>query len=296
MLLTLATLAGLALAQDTDTSFAVRPGTRLDVNNYGGEIVVHGGGSDNRVRIRASHTGRDRVSISVTGSQINVRSEGRHGPAQMVDYDITVPKWMAVNLSGIYTDITIDGTESTVAAETVEGDVELTGGSGTVTLKSVEGTITITGSRGNLDANSVEGEIRITGATGDIVAETVDGDIILEQIESASIETNTVDGDITYDGTIKDGGRYHFETHDGDLTIGIPERSNATVFVSTFEGEFDACFPVNLTDTRKHRFQFTIGSGSARLELESFDGDIKLCGPGQSSRESHRTKNHDNDH
>jgi putative adhesin len=294
MLMTLATLAGLALAQETDTTFAVRPGMRLDVNNFGGEIVVRAG-ADNRVRIQASHSSRDRVSISVGGSQISVRSEGRRGPSQMVDYDITVPKWMAVSLSGVYTDITIEGTESTVAAETVEGDVSLTGGSGTVTLKSVEGGITIDGSHGNVDANSVEGEIRITGATGDIVAETVEGDIVLERIESASIETNTVDGDITYDGTIKDGGRYRFATHDGDLTIGIPERSNVTVTVSTFEGEFDACFPVNLTETHKHRFSFTIGSGSARLELESFDGDIKLCRPGEAGRESHRTRNHDKD-
>jgi len=38
---------------------------------------------------------------------------------------------------------------------------------------------------------------------------------------------------------------------------------------------------VTLTGKTKHRFNFTIGSGSARLELESFNGDIKLCRPGR---------------
>ena len=40
MLLTLVALAGLSLAQQTDTTFAVQPGARLSVTNFGGEIVV----------------------------------------------------------------------------------------------------------------------------------------------------------------------------------------------------------------------------------------------------------------
>ena len=94
-----------------------------------------------------------------------------------------------------------------------------------------------------------------------------------------------MNGDITYDGTIKDGGRYRFATHDGSLRVSVPEKSNVAVSVSTFNGEFNSCFPVQLTGKAKHRFNFTIGSGSARLELESFDGDIKICRPGAVSKE-----------
>ncbi|PYO85406.1 MAG: hypothetical protein DMD65_00970 [Gemmatimonadetes bacterium] len=127
-------------------------------------------------------------------------------------------------------------------------------------------------------------EIKATEISGDISAETVNGGITLLQIESANTEANTVNGDITYDGTIKDAGRYRFSTHDGDLRISVPEKANVSVSVSTFNGDFNACFPVKLTGKTKHRFSFTIGSGSARLEVESFDGDIKLCRPGQVSK------------
>jgi DUF4097 and DUF4098 domain-containing protein YvlB len=279
MLLTLAALAGLALAQETDTTFAVQPGTRLEVDNFGGEIAVRAW-TENRVRIRASHSSRDRVEISYGAGQVSVSSVGRRGPSQIVEYDITVPQWMALNLSGTYTDMAVEGTNAAVSAETVEGDITLKGGGGTVTLRSVEGGVTITDTRGRVDANSVEGEIRISGASGEIVAETVDGDIVLERIESASVEANTVDGDIYYDGAVRDNGRYHFATHDGDLTVSVPERANVTVSVATFNGEFDASFPVQITEQRKRRFTLTIGSGSARLELESFDGDIRLRRPG----------------
>ena len=43
MLLTLFSLASMAFAQQTDTTFAVEPGTRLSVNNFGGEVVVRAG-------------------------------------------------------------------------------------------------------------------------------------------------------------------------------------------------------------------------------------------------------------
>ena len=109
----------------------------------------------------------------------------------------------------------------------------------------------------------------------------MNGDITLTQIEFANTEANTVNGDVSYDGTIKDGGRYRFTTHDGDLRVSVPEKASVTVTVSTFDGDFSACFPVQLSRKSKHRFDLTIGAGSARLELESFNGDIHLCRPGQ---------------
>ena len=65
------------------------------------------------------------------------------------------------------------------------------------------------------------------------------------------------------------------------MSVSIPERANVTVSVATFSGDFDSSFPVTLKDKQKHRFTFTLGTGSARLELESFDGSINLRRPGQ---------------
>ena len=90
-----------------------------------------------------------------------------------------------------------------------------------------------------------------------------------------------MDGSIEYDATSKDGGRYRFQSHDGDVTASVPERANVTVSVATFSGNFESSFPVTLKDKAKHRFTFTLGTGSARLELESFDGSIQLRRPGQ---------------
>ena len=292
MLTTLATLAALALTQQTDTTVPVRAGARLEINNFGGEIAVKTW-TRNAVRVVAEHSSRDRISVDASELVVRVKSEGRRGPSQ-IDYAVTVPAWMALSLSGVYTDIKVDGAQNEITAETVQGEITVLGGAGNVSLKSVMGAVTLEKARGRIALSSVNEEVRATDVSGDLTAETVNGDVTLTQIESANAEANTVNGDITYDGTIKDGGRYRFGTHDGDVRVSVPEKANVTVSVSTFNGEFSSCFPVQLNKKTKHRFDFSIGSGSARLELESFGGDIRICRPGQLLKDMH--DKHDEDH
>ena len=291
MLLTLAALAALALPQ-TDTTIAVRPGTRLDVNNFGGSITVKAW-NQSTVRVQADHSERDQIEISAGPTVVSVRSAGRRGTPHSVDYIISVPAATSLTLSGVYTDITIEGVTGEVSAESVQGEIICRGGSGNVSLRSVEGALTLEKARGRIDLNTVNDNITVTDVTGDVTAESVDGDIELSNVESSNIDLTTVDGGVSYDGTIKDGGHYSLSTHDGDVEIGIAQGANATVSVSTFDGDFEADFPVSVTNTTKRRFTFTLGTGSARIELESFDGDIHLRRPGQAgSSRKYKVRSH----
>jgi DUF4097 and DUF4098 domain-containing protein YvlB len=280
MLMTLATLAGLALTLQSDTTVSVQPGTRLSVNNFGGEIVVRAG-AERRVRVEASHSSGSRVEIESTEGVLAVKTRGRRGPAHSVDLRLTVPRAMSLSLSGVHTDVDVEGIDGDVSVETVEGDVRVSRAGGGVTVRSVEGDVTLDAVRGRVDAGSVDGDVRIHGADGELRAETVDGDIFLFDVKSSTVEASTVDGDVRYRGAIRDQGRYRFATHDGDVMVGIPDGTNATITVSSFDGDFDASFPVQLADKRKHRFQITLGTGSAQLELETFDGDVRLRRPAE---------------
>src|SRR4029453_17588128 len=97
-----------------------------------------------------------------------------------------------------------------------------------------------------------------------------------------SLDVSTVNGDITFNGSMKDGGSYRLTTHGGDLRVGLGGAPNATVFVRTFQGDFTADFPIQLPEGQSaregsKRFNFTLGSGSARIELQSFNGDILVA-------------------
>ena len=300
MLWTLATLASLSLAQQTDTTVAVEQGTRLRVDNYGGEVVIRAG-TDNRVRVRAEHQSRDHVELERQAGVLTVKAESRRGMPQSVDFTITVPKWMAVGVSGVYTDADISGTEADVWVETVQGEVTVAGGAGYLKLQSVQGTVTVRGTRARIEATSMNEGIEIYDARGDIKVETVNGDVTLRGIDAVIVSATTVNGDIEYDGTLKDGGRYEFGTHNGDVTIAVPETANLIVGISTYQGEFDSSFPVTLNEIKpKGRFSFKLGSGAGRVEIESFQGDIKLRRPSELrgnryDRHDKRDDNHEDD-
>ena len=266
-------LTTLAL-QQTDTTVTVRPGGRLELDNFEGSITITVW-NRNAVRVEASHGSRDEVEVEVSGPVVTVRGTGRHGSAS-VDYRITVPAAMDLSLSGQSGDITVEGTTGEVSVETVEGNITVQGGSGFISLHSVEGEIRLERASGRIDLNSVDGDITLADAAGEIRAETVDGEIELTRIDSPEVEARTVDGNISYEGKIREKGRYRFASHDGDVSIAVPEL-NAAVSVSTFSGEFESDFPVTLSSTKPgRRLSFTLGAGSARLELESFDGTIRI--------------------
>lgn len=191
---------------------------------------------------------------------------------------------MDVEVNGTFMDADIRGVQGSVAVETVQGDVRVEGGARYVRAVSVQGDVEVQGARGRVFVETVNGTLRVRNVVGEVRAETVNGGLFLEGIDARSVEAATVNGEIVYDGTISDGGRYSFNTHNGDLTVSVPERANVTISVSTFNGDFESDFPVTITGTRGKRFNFTLGSGSARLELESFGGSIRLRRPGTGRR------------
>ncbi|MSR06415.1 MAG: hypothetical protein EXR93_04995 [Gemmatimonadetes bacterium] len=282
MWLTATALIALAMPvqQQTDTTIAVRAGAKLEIENYGGETEVTTWDRD-AIRVHAEHGVRDRVEIRVLGSVVTLKSQSRMGPPRAMDYTITVPVHTDISISGVYQDVSLDGVQGTVEVGTVNGDVTLRGGDGFVSLKSVEGDVRVSNAKGRLVLESVNGGVRVENSTGDIQATTINGDVELLGVTSSSVEANTVNGDVLYDGTIEDTGRYDFSTNNGDITATVAETANATAAVETFNGEFESSYAVRLTQSRKNRFTFVLGTGAARLSLNSFSGTIRIARPGE---------------
>jgi len=189
---------------------------------------------------------------------------------------------MPVNLSGSYLEAAIEGTSAEVTVETVHGGIRVVGGSGTVAVRSVMGQIAVDKASGRVQATSVNEGIRLTNVTGDLTAETTNGDIVIDNAQTSSLEVSTVNGDITFNGTVRDGGAYRLTTHSGDIRLGVGAGANATVFVRTFQGDFSSDFPIQLPegqsrDSGSKRFNFTLGTGSARIEVQAFNGDIHIA-------------------
>jgi DUF4097 and DUF4098 domain-containing protein YvlB len=169
----------------------------------------------------------------------------------------------------------------------VRGDIVIKGGSGTVVAKSIQGEISVEGARGRINVSSVNEGIRVSDASGDITAETTNGPISLTKITSANVDVTTINGNILFEGTVADKGRYRFTTHNGNITAGLPDNSNVTFVVRTYNGDFSSSLnvtgPPRGEARRGRRVSYTLGSGSAEMEMETFGGTIRLRRPGSTS-------------
>ena len=78
---------------------------------------------------------------------------------------------------------------------------------------------------------------------------------------------------MSYEGTFADKGHYSFSTHNGDITMTVPATANATFNVRTYSGEFSTSLtvkgPTPLPSVAAS-VSYTLGNGSAEVELESF--------------------------
>ena len=283
-LLTVLLAASAAAAQDrpqqppqTDQTVPAPRDARLTINNFAGDITVRAWNRD-ELRVQARHSVRTKINVRTTPAGLSVSASSERGPAGAVDYEISVPAWMPIQVDGQFNFVSVEGTASDVTAETVRGDIAIKGGSGFVSAKSVEGKVTVDGARGRVEAHSVNEGIAISASSGEIVAETINGPITLSRIESGNVDAGTVNGDVTYDGNAAEKGRYRLTTHNGNIIVTLPASASALFSVRTYNGDFSSSLPVKGEgDPRRgRRVTYTLGSGSAEFALESFGGTIRL--------------------
>jgi len=274
----------------TDQSVDVTRGTRFRLESLYGAVTVRGWDKD-VVRVQARHAANDRVQVRRGRSVVSVTDESDRGPSGRIDYDIDLPRWMPVSIELTFDSITIDGVESDVAVETVRGQVSIKGGRGTVRAESVEGHVIVEGAKARVEASSVNDFIRIDGVTGEVSAETTNGAITMSRMQSSTVEATTVNGGISYEGAIADDGHYTLSTHNGDISVAIPEGSNLSLDVRTYNGGFSSDLAVKGTAPARRggHATYVLGSGAAQMDLESFGGAIKVRN-GSAERSSRRER------
>jgi DUF4097 and DUF4098 domain-containing protein YvlB len=269
-------LMSAALLQQTDTTVTVEPGSRLEIHSFGGQVVIRTW-ERNEMRVVADHSSRTRIDVGKWGSTVRLEADSYRGPAQ-VDYELTVPADMDVEVGGTFMDVDIDGSEGEIKVFTTQGDIVVRGGRGYVSLRSTQGRVELDGADGRISVHSVSSSVAVANSSGDIEAETTSGSVTLENIRSGDVRGFTTSGSVYFSGEIQDGGRYSLTSHSGKVVAAVPEDLNATLSVSTFSGNLESEFPITLRRTtgRGRPITFTIGTGSARMELESFSGDVEL--------------------
>jgi DUF4097 and DUF4098 domain-containing protein YvlB len=159
------------------------------------------------------------------------------------------------------------------------GDVEITD-SDHVYAVSISGEVRVRGAN-EIEAKSVSGEVIAERVTGDVRLSSTSGDVVARQSTGRFVTLSSTSGDLSFEGTVDNTGRYEFETHSGSVAISLPAATNANITVATYSGDIDSDFPLVLQPgsrafNRPRRLEFTIGNGGPRIVAESFSGDVEI--------------------
>ena len=276
----LAMLLQAASGRGSDTTVSVPAGARLRLQNQGGDITIRAW-DRNQVRVQAEHSSRSVVDVDLRGQVVEISTHGRQGVGGLVDYIITVPASMAIDVGGMYAEISIEGVKAAVKAQTLDGNITLKGGGESVNLSTVNGRIAVSGARGRIELHAVSDGVAASDIQGDLVIESVSGDIDLRRIDAKSVDAQTISGEITFEGRIADAGSYSFNTHSGNVTLAIPETSNATLTLSSASGEMNTTLSLKAERETRRRHSFRLGSGSATVDVETFSGDLDVVHPAE---------------
>ncbi|UCC26526.1 MAG: DUF4097 family beta strand repeat protein [Gemmatimonadales bacterium] len=255
-----------------DTVVDVGMGDELVIETWRGSLTVRVG-EDDEVRM-AGGAGVETPGLARSGSVLRLVGAERRGSGDLV---LTVPRWLPVRIHSRSLDVEVDGMGGGVTVEVLEGDLRLASVTGSVEASTLDGEIEVTDADGDLRLTALDGDVTLRRATGQVTVQSSDGDLELEEVEGAEVSAVTVDGDVVFRGGVTPGGVLSLSTHDGDVSAWLPAELGAEVEVSTFDGSFQSDYRVQTRSFRAGSpLHFTVGDGSARIVLQSFDGDIRL--------------------
>lgn len=240
--------------------------------------LFYGADGIDRVKVRGSGKGLE-LWADVT---VRVPSGGRleivHGVGEL----------FAENVDG---DLELATQAGNVTAERTHGELSVATGSGDVGLSKIDsesveiatgsGDIKIQDSRGEeLELASGSGEIFLSAVQADsIEVGTGSGNITAKEVDAVDVEMGTGSGDVTLDLWKMGGGEYEIGTGSGDIELTVAGGVSADVHAETSGGKIVVDLDAAEFSKRDvDEVRLTVGSGDARVELGSGNGDIHIRG------------------
>lgn len=176
--------------------------------------------------------------------------------------EFMVPKGCELQVQGVSTDFDISRIEGSLEAETVSGDIRLDCKSKDVEIGCVSGDVKVTGVQESLEISIVSGDARVTAGT-------------LKKLEFSSVS-----GDFELEADAAKHASWEISCHSGTAHLVVPSNIDAEFEISTFSGDIDNEFGQKAERTSKFapgkELNFTNGSGSARIEISVFSGEVRL--------------------
>ncbi len=205
-----------------------------------------------------------RVEVKLKG--IGVPASGR--------IELTVPKKARLDVHARNGDVSVHDLEGEADVTVIQGDITVDGSPERVDATTTSGDIRVVGVRDEADLATVSGDVVVSGAGGKLEAGTVSGSIAVTGSHLRRSKLGTVSGAIEFSGSL-DAGNHSFAAHSGDIDVQLGPKPDVRIRVESFSGSIVDAF-VDPPITVRGRHTRELGDGTARLEVGTFNGDVRL--------------------
>ncbi|MFT5316682.1 MAG: DUF4097 and DUF4098 domain-containing protein YvlB [Candidatus Krumholzibacteriia bacterium] len=276
-------LPSLAADRDIDETVSADATGTVAIENIAGSIEVIGWDRD-EVQVKGTISG-DVVGVEISaGKRVQIEVEYPRNQKNMrgeADLVIHVPAGSNVMVECITATVEVSGVSGRVQAESISAGVMVEGDCSEVSAESISGDVLVNCPQASeVNVGSISGSVEATGGTADVRAEAISGPIDLTFDKFLNLSVEALSGRVTVTGDLDSAGRFDFELHSGRLLLTVPADVDAEFSVETFSGGIDNAFGQKSRKTSKYtpnrELDFTNGNGSARVDIETFSGDVIL--------------------
>jgi DUF4097 and DUF4098 domain-containing protein YvlB len=232
-----------------------------------------------------AHSPASKIEVVINAG--NVHRNPRNVMCQSIgDLRLDVPRGAALDLQTNEGDIDVADI-ARFRAQSNNGDITLRNITKSVDAKSFNGDVTVAKTQGSLNLKTTSGDIIVrdaaSGDSGDgLDANSTSGEISLSNCTFGRVEAKSFTGELNWNGALANGGYYKFSTTNSEIMVVLPANSSFRVKAqSASQGAISTDFALRSqgeTSFEKifQSVQGVYGTGSAQLDLTTFNGTIRL--------------------
>jgi len=271
---------------------------RVTIVNIAGFITVTPGSGDEvtiealkHTRGPAAELASVRILVDERPGRVDVRTDHTaRSDRAWVDYTVTVPASVGVDLKSVSGTIKVSGVQGIVRLETISGNITTASTPRVESAKTVSGDVELTDAStdAELTATSVSGTVRARGIkVRALDLGTISGDVVLSNVACDRLGVRSVSGSVEYSGALSKGGRYDINSHSGSVRLTLATDTGFELNATSFSGTIRSDLPVTIgpttarNDRRRpgpgHSTHAMFGDGSATLTIRTFSGDVVIA-------------------
>ena len=251
----------------------IAPNGTVNIISGGGSVALHSGSGRQVLATYTVHS--DKIEVDQNSSADKQRVELRtHAlPGQQptadearVDYEVTVPAGVSVNVST---------TSAPITAEGLNGDIGLSSETGQITI--------INANKSHVRVRSMTAPVTLRDVTiSRVDIQSAGGAVQLNNVTGQRVSVGTTSGNIEYRGDCSGGGDYILTTHSGAIDVTLPPTASVDLSARSTTGAVENAFPLeekhhnSFVPQQGRSFAGTSNSGSSSVELQSFSGKIRV--------------------